>query len=334
MTSKELAKLLNLSPTAVSFALNRKPGVSTETRRRVLEAAEKYKLDTSKANYSTKPDNGSICLVYFRKQGAVLTDTPFFSELSEGIENYCTLAGYRVNIKNVYNNQNIQKQFEDISFSGADGIILIGTEMNERDFRYLAFLKIPVVLVDNHFISSKIDSILINNIDGAYTATNYLINKKSCQPGYLHSSYPINNFAERSTGFYKAIQYNGMPRSKSIVHNLTPSIEGAYSDMLTILENNEEIATAYFADNDLIAIGAMKAFKEKGYHIPEDISIIGFDDISMCNYVEPPLTTVNVPKKYLGRMAAERLISILNEQDFYPVTIQIATNLVIRKSIL
>ena len=92
----------------------------------------------------------------------------------------------------------------------------------------------------------------INNVQGAYHATNFLISQCRCQPGYLHSSFPISNFEERANGFYNSIRYNGMSASKSIVHKLTPSQEGAYSDMKAIIESGEELATAYFADNDQI----------------------------------------------------------------------------------
>lgn len=93
------------------------------------------------------------------------------------------------------------------------------------------------------------------------------------------------------------------------------------------------IGNCYFADNDSIAIGAMKAFKEKGYRIPEDVTFIGFDNSSISSYVEPPLTTVNVAKAYMGKIAVERLISTIHAPDFHPIKIEINTTLIIRKSI-
>ena len=101
-------------------------------------------------------------------------------------------------------------------------------------------------------------------------------------------------FEERADGFYKAIRKNGMSTSRSIVHQLTPSIDGAYSDMKELLKNNVELSTCYFADNDLIAAGALRALTEAGYRIPHDISIIGFDDMPLCTYTIPALTTIHV----------------------------------------
>ena len=124
-----------------------------------------------------------------------------------------------------------------------------------------------------------------------------------------------------------------MATSKSIVHHVSPSVDGAYADMMELINNNEPLASCYFADNDEIAIGAMRAFKEKGYKIPEDISIVGFDNMSYSLYVDPPLTTVNVPKSYMGKIAANRLIEIMNEEFHYTTKIEINTNLIIRKSV-
>jgi LacI family transcriptional regulator len=124
-----------------------------------------------------------------------------------------------------------------------------------------------------------------------------------------------------------------MSTSKSLVHKLSPSMEGAYADMMTLLHQGEQPARCYFADNDLIAAGAIKAFKECGYRIPQDIAVIGFDDMPLCTYIDPTLTTVHVPKQYMGMMAAKRMAELLNSRISNPVKIEVAATLVIRKSI-
>ena len=123
-----------------------------------------------------------------------------------------------------------------------------------------------------------------------------------------------------------------MSASKSIIHRLTPSIEGAYADMREILKANEELAPCYFADNDLIAIGAIKAFKEEGYKIPEDIAVIGFDNLPLTSVIEPALTTIHVPKQYMGEIAAQRLSAIINAPGQPPLKTEVATTLIKRKT--
>ena len=208
----------------------------------------------------------------------------------------------------------------------------LGTEMTADDLKPFLSLPVPLVLLDTYFDTVPCDSILINNHQGAYLATLHLFRRTKKQPGYLRSSYPICNFAERSTGFYNAIRDCGMSTSKSIVHYLSPTVEGACADMREILRSGEKLASCYFADNDLIAVGAMKAFKQFGYAIPEDIAIVGFDNSPISSIIEPALTTIHVPKQYMGEFAASRLIERMQNPGQSPVKIQIATTLLKRQT--
>lgn len=338
ITAKELSAILGLSEAAVSMALNNKPGVSTATRKRVVAEAEKRGYDFTKikeAAESAPKSNGMIYFIIYRRHGAVVTDTPFFSQLSQGIDYGCKQKHYLLNVYYLYENQEggVEAQLKDLLRMNCKGIILLGTELREEDFAPFEALPVPVVLLDNCFEKRTVDCVLINNVQGAYLAADYLIRKCKAQPGYLRSSYPIHNFEERADGFYKAVRESGMSPSKSVVHRLSPSVEGAMADMRALLEAGEETARCYFADNDLIACGAMKAFLEKGFRIPQDVALIGFDDMPVCTFVEPALTTVNVPKQYMGEMAVNRLHELLTAGQSFPVKLELATHLVKRKSV-
>lgn len=333
ITAKELAAKLGLSEAAVSLALNHKPGVSTATRKRVIAAAEELGYDFSRLKpQEPGKNNGSIYFVIYKKHGAVVADTPFFAQLSEGVDEACKTLPYYLNIQYLHENDDVSALLSDWKRIGCRGLILLGTEMQKQDL--LPFLNsgLPLVLLDNYFEEVDVDSVLINNIKGAYTAADHLIRKRHTQPGYLHSSYSINNFEERADGFYKAIRKNGMSTSRSIVHRLTPSAEGSYADMKELLARSEPLANCYFADNDLIAAGAVRALKEAGYRIPQDIAVVGFDNMPICTYIEPPLTTIHVPKQYMGRMAVQRLHELITNPDSLPIKIEISTTLHKRKS--
>ena len=110
-------------------------------------------------------------------------------------------------------------------------------------------------------------------------------------------------------------------------------MEGAYLDMIHILREKPAMAQAYFADNDLIAAGAMRALKEWGYRIPEDISIVGFDDMPICEFLEPPLTTMDVPKKRMGELAMKLLVQKIHQDLKIPVKIELSVRLHERKSV-
>lgn len=334
ITAKELARILNLSEAAVSMALNGKPGVSTVTRKRVFDTALAHDYDFLKIrDIEHRNLGGSICFAIYKKSGAVIADTPFFSSLTEGISNGCKKRHYRLNINYFYEDENLTEQVNLLKNGDYLGIILLATEMNSQSLTYFSDIKTPMVILDAYFDNLPYDAVLINNIQGAFIATDYLIKKCRMQPGYLHSSYSISNFEERADGFYKAIRKHGMPTSKSIVHRLTPSQEGAYEDMKALIHSQEELATCYFADNDLIAAGAMRAFSEAGYRLPEDISVVGFDNLPLGEYMSPALTTIDVPKQYMGEVATERIMQMVEGERHFPVKIEIGTTLKKRKSV-
>ena len=339
ITAKELAQKLNLSAAAVSMALNNKPGVSTQTRKMVLEEAQRlgYNFDRIKAKEENRMEQGNIYFVVYRKHGALVPESAepsFFTQLSEGISQSCKEVGYHLHISYLYADDNVAAQLKEWANFGLSGILLLGTEMDRTDLTIFQQSGIPFVLIDNYFDDLNTDSVIMNNVQGAFLATNYLIRRCHSQPGYLKSTYRFNGFNERADGFYKAIRQNGMSTARSQVVDLSPTVEGAYEDMKLLLQQNPDapISRCFFADNDLIAAGAMRALIEAGYRIPEDVAIVGFDDMPLCTYVNPPLTTVHVPKQYMGDLAVKRLVEIVKNKSSLPVKIEVGTTLVKRRS--
>ncbi len=331
ITAKKLAEKLGVSPAAVSMALNNKPGVSQNTRKLILDAAEKEGYDFYRIS-SKSSIPGTINFVLFKKHGNIVSYAPFFSQVSEGISERCKEMGYKLNLHYVWDDDTLKKEIENIQYSDCCGMILLGTEMHAEDFRPFQSLPIPIVLLDVYFETIQANYVLINNVQGAFAATTYLFKRTQQQPGYLQSSYPIINFKERSLGFYHAIRSCGLSSSGSIIHKLSASTEGAFLDMIKIIEQEEPLAKCYFADCDALAIGAMQALKAKGYRIPEDIAIIGFDNIEYSNVVEPSLTTIHVPKKEMGQIALDRLIELIKNPRSAPVKIEVSTHLLKRRS--
>lgn len=332
ITAKKLAEKLGVSPAAVSMALNNKPGVSQKTRKLILDAAEKEGYDFYRISSKNKIP-GTINFVFFKKHGNIVSYAPFFSHVTEGISERCKEMGYKLNLQYVWDDDTLKKEIENIQYSDCCGIILLGTEMHAEDFRPFQSLPIPIVLLDVYFETIQANYVLINNVQGAFAAATYLFKRTQQQPGYLQSSYPIINFEERELGFYKAIRSCGLSPANSIVHKLSTTFtEGAFLDMMKIIERGEPLAKCYFADCDALAIGAMKAFQTKGYRIPEDIAIIGFDNIEYSNIVEPGLTTIHVPKKEMGKIALDRLIELIRNPRSTPVKIEVSTHLLKRRS--
>ncbi len=331
MTSKELAKLLGLSETAVSFALNDKPGVSDKTRNLVKKAAMEHGM-TPGGSKKHKGD-GIIHVIQYLSFGN-MPDNGFFRNTLNGIEFTATELGIRSIIHYVNGYENLEKELKALEECHASGMLILGFILESREMSLMSFCSFPIVVIDAHFTSNKIDFIEINNRDAGFLATNYLINKRGCQPGCIRSTTRTYDFDQRTEGFYDALKYNMMVKSKSIMHEITAtSIEDSEAEMLEIIDNKEELASSYFAENDIMAIGAMRAFKKRGYRIPEDISIIGFDDISLASYVDPPLTTIHIPRNYIGRIAVERLYARMTQHDHLSINIHINGYLVKRDSV-
>lgn len=330
ISAKEIANKLNISAATVSMVLNNKPGISENTRIKVLEVAKEFGYDFVKKQETV---TGILHFVIYKKHGNVVADTPFFSKVTEGIDDMCRDNGYQLQISYFYESRNIYDQMKGIVESGCLGIILLGTEMTSKDFAPFSELSIPLVVLDSYFEELDCDSVLINNVQGAYIATKYLIEKGHRKIGYLRSKNVIGNFEERADGYYKALRNANIPTSHPYTFSLTPTMDGAYKDFKEFLVTNPELPTAFFADNDILAAASIRAIKEHGLKVPEDISIIGFDDIPVCEVLDPPLTTMNVPKQILGALAVERLINNINNPSGDRIKIELATKLIERSSV-
>ena len=199
ITAKELAKILGLSEAAVSMALNGKPGVSTETRRRVLETAHNHSYDFTRLKKSSKII-GTINYIIYRKYGAVLKvqNTAFFDVLITAIEEHCKLNGYRLVTTNIFEGPDVEKQLKRAITSDCIGILIQGTEMQKEDFFPFSYISLPIVVLDTFIDSTKMDCVLMNNEEGAYKATRFLIKKgrRNRVISVLPTIYIILNLAQ------------------------------------------------------------------------------------------------------------------------------------------
>ena len=331
--AKDIAEKLGVSTTTVSLVLNNKPGVGQETRERVLKEIESLGFET---NIKIKPTASlkNIRFILFKSHGLVVGDTPFFSKLIESIEGEARNNGFNIIISYLSKDTNTReyvKQFE--SEESSAGILLLATEMSKENIETFADTNVPVLILDNCFDSVQIDSVQIDNIEGTSKAINYLAACGHTDIGYLHSSADIYNFEQRYIGFKAALQQNGLEFKPDNVINLEPTLEGSHRDMKKYVRENRKLPKALFADNDILAMGASRALKEEGYKLPEDVSIIGFDNMPYCVMMRPMLTTVNVNNAEMGKIAVRRLADIINGKTIGKIKILIRTDFVIRKSV-
>lgn len=329
---QDIAKLADVSPGTVSNALNDRKGVGKETKSKIIKIAEELGYFRN----HKKNEEKVIRLILFKKHGYVVSDTQFFSALIEACENECRQRGYELLISQVIHGEHDKEDiFKIINQNKIDGILLLATEMNPDDFSNFENIDVPMVVLDSYFVTKSYDYIVINNISGSYRATKYFIEKGHKKIGVLGSSINISNFEYRYKGFEKAINEANLIFAEEDNILLEPTLDGAYRDMKKYLDHNKgrKLPTALFALNDIIALGAIKAIKEQGIKIPEDISIIGFDDIPFSALSNPNMTTIKVYTTEMGRLAVKRLIDKTNEEEEVPLKIEIDTKLIERDSV-
>lgn len=334
LKSKDIAKVLGVSPATVSLVLNNKPGISEDTRIKVIHYLEEHGYNTSHLHYSEDTAGKIIQFIIYKKHGKVVCDTPFFSELIESINRAAREDGYHLTITYIDEvKDNIPLLLDMIKQNSPSGLLVLATEMTSEDINILRKLNLPILLLDSQFDDQDIDTVCINNGDGVYKAVDYLVSLEHKSIGYLHSNVWIYNFEQRMSHFKKYMHDKGLTLGKEQFFNLEPTVEGAYRDMKKLLKERKDIPTAFFADNDIIAFGAIRALKESGYNIPDDISVIGFDDTPFCELLTPKLTTIRVYKQHMAVTAVKRLIASINASSICIQKTFISTELIKRESV-
>lgn len=324
---KDISKRTGFSPATISNALNHKKGVSEETSAEVFRVAKEM-------GYISESKIMRVKLVIFKNTGMIIDDTPFFSLMIDGIEKECRAAGMEMVL--CYLNkrdEDYKEQVDWIIHDSSSAVILLGTELMEEDVEIYKSASCPFLMLDYWAWDMSFHGVLINNADSARLAAEYLIQKGHREIGYLKGDYRIKAFRSREVGYGTAMRKHGLPVKKEYTVELSTTMNGAYRDMLEYLRDKPKLPTAYFADNDMIALGAMKALQEMNYRIPQDISIIGFDDLPFSEISNPPLTTLRVPKQEMGRIAVKRLVEVLNEEAKVKTKTQVCTVFIERNSV-
>ncbi len=335
VTIKDIAEQLGVSPATVSLALNGRHGVNEETRLSVLNLANElgYRGTASKKSTKSTSGQGTINFLIYRKSGRILTNTQFFTRLVEAVEKAARAHRCQLTITYCEGQEQLSSCIAEAAASQAIGILMLGTEMEQDDLPIVESTALPIVVLDNELSGSTLDMVSIHNLDGVWRAVAYLHAQGFDDIGYLRGSVPITNFEMRYMGYAYALHHFGGELDNAKVYELSPTLEDAQKDMQALLEQGEKVPRALLADNDLIALGAMRAMKEKGLRIPEDVAIIGFDNIPLAEYARPSLCSIEVSCEDLGRRAVETLLWRIQNPKATPQNIATGTKLVIRESV-
>jgi len=330
-TIADVARVAGVSKAAVSAVLNNKPGVSKETREKVLEVIRRL-------NYRPNAIARSLIANKTKSIGLVIKeiDNPYFSKIMKGVFDACSGYGYSMLLgSSELSPEQERKSIEALAGRRVDGLILSPLQGEYFDFFYLADLireryNLVTMAAVKNYATHVVD---FDNEDAAYRAVSHLIElghtRIACFSGPAYSAHS----GERLAGYRKAhLEHNLQVREADIVTVGSYAADSRRAAKV-FFADSENRPTAVFCYNDLVAIGLINGLEELGIRVPEEVSVMGFDNLDAGEYFKIPLTTVHVPAYKMGFAAAELLIRRMGSQEpvdyekiFFP------TKLIIRKS--
>jgi LacI family transcriptional regulator len=327
MTIKDIAKLAGVSQSTVSKALNNKPDVGLKTKTKILKIAREHHFTPHVFGKALKKKTSEIVGVLFCRDLHSLSGNPFYSRVLEGIETELALNNYSLVLKIITENtkDELPKMIRERQ---VDGLILVGTFIESFLDRILS-QDLRLVLVDPKKPLNQCHQILIDNEHGAFQATSHLIHRGHRKIGFISGDLSRLSFMQRYTGYATALRNHGLEVDPSLVR--TGGLENGYEHVGHLLDNNS--ITAIFSANDINAIYGYKAINERNLRVPEDISMVGFDDIDLARISMPPLSTVRVDKEELGSIAVRTVLSMIRGESDKPVTLIMPTKLIERDSV-
>ncbi|MDG5789900.1 LacI family DNA-binding transcriptional regulator [Evansella sp. AB-P1] len=338
MKIKDIAKLANVSTSAVSLAINGKPGLSEATREKILKIAQEHGYSPRQLVSEGQKNNKILRFIAFTGTGIVsekYENFPFFTELMQNLSENIQSRGYSLMISSlkIDNFYDVLDTFKKELHS--DGIILLGTNLSGEQIEYIGSKFNNLVIIDTCFDTINLDFIVMNNTLGAYSAGKYLLNKGHKKIGYVESTSRMYNFKMRKKGFELALQEQNIKLEKKHMYSLPPTVVTSQNEFKELIAaNRHNLPTALFCECDYMAISVIKSLNELGLRVPHDISVIGFDDIWEAQIINPELTTVHVPKNKIATIAVDRLIEKIENDDNNKTKVFVDTELVERNSCL
>lgn len=319
--------MTGVSAATVSNALNRKKGVNKETAERIFQTAREI-------GYVNGGGISKIKLLIYKKNGQIIDDTPFFTALIDGFEKECRESGYEMLLGTLDRRQgNYEEQFQQAFQEMSTAVVLLGTELSGEDLKAFREVGSPILLLDAWDSEMEFSAVVINNGDSMRKAVDYLVKKGHRRIGYLRGDFRILGFRQREHGFREAMEELDCPVDPGHIVTLSTTMDGACNDMGEYLKQKPGLPTAFVAENDMLALGAMRAMRLAGIRIPEDVSMIGFDDLPFCEISYPRLTSLRVPKQEMGALAVRRMIEIMKKDVGIHTKTEVCTEFVERDSV-
>ncbi len=337
VTLRDIAKALNISASTVSRALTDSYQIGAATKKRVLDYAKQHHYVANRMARGLKEGKS-------RSIGVVVCaiDNGFVAQMLNGIDEFYTEQGYQIII--MQSKESYEQEIACIDLLHAGGIdgLLISPSYKTTDFGYLNELQragLPIVLFDR--LSDRIDThkVAADHFMGAYQATTHLIKQGFKSIAHLNSDTQLKMATERFDGYKKALADGGLPIREELIkffdttslNSLTTNLENALQELMALKDRPDAI----FTGTDSISTKCLVLLKQMNYSIPNDIALIGFSNTDLADVLYPPLSTISQPAFEIGKLAAEKLLSLINSKEPEPFkTMLLATELHERESTL
>lgn len=326
-TIKDVAKLAGVALSTASYALNGDTKVAEKTRAKVLEAARQlnyrkngFAMDLKRSRTNT------IALILTDLSG------PYYSELIRSIQDVALANGYDlIACSSMGGKDSTAVRF--LRERRVDGAVVLAHNMTDEILMDSAGDRFPIVVMDRELSGSGLINVRVDSEQGGYDATRYLIEAGHRTIAYISGPSNSSDNVLRYQGYLRAMHEAGLEEKAKWRLSGNFVREGGYSATKMMMMQGE-LPSAVFYANDEMAIGGLKALQEGGISVPEDISVIGFDDIQLAEYVHPPLTTIRQPKQEAGSLAGHLLFQMLDGEevnDSYKLKIELVERESVRK---
>ncbi len=333
---KDVARVAGVSVSTVSRVLTGSPLVNAETRTRVQQAMDSLQYCPSRVARRLRRDSSRANLI-----GLIVPDiqNPFFAELVRGVEKVAQQHGYMVFLGNTDEDGEKEREYVQLMRAeSVDGLILPPSSDLHEMVAKLTSAGLPIVCVDRRLPDVLVDTVVADNEQGAYMATNHLLRTGHRRIGFIGGRAHLSTSAERLAGYTRALQEHGVSFDAALVRD-GDSRQGSGSALTRALltrdvpaDADHEPPTALLVGNNLMTLGALETIHLMGLRIPDDVAIVGYDDMPWALALNPPLTAVRQPGFEMGERAAELLLQRLDDPGRDTTVVTLQPTLIARQS--
>ncbi|EFH74214.1 substrate-binding domain-containing protein [Vibrio cholerae] len=328
-TMKDIARLAGVSTSTVSHVINKSRFVSDEIAERVNNAAQQL-------NYAPSALARSLKMNRTKTIGMLVTTStnPFFGEVVKGVERSCYHQGYNLILCNTEgDNQRMKASINTLLQKRVDGLLLMcSTLEGERLDVFDRYPDIPIVVMDWGPILFASDKIQDNSLQGGYMAAKHLIESGHKEIGCITGPLIRHQAQMRYEGYKRALAEAGIAINPDWIVESDFECEGGYQAFEKLYQRGK-LPSALFVSNDMMAMGVIQAASQRGLRVPDDLSLIGYDDVHIAKFMTPALTTIHQPKYRLGKAAVDTLLYRLENPDTTAQVVQLEPTLVVRNSV-